>query len=176
MWKKKLHEEQWQKSHFQIRSWKRRDSRRKFSEFLGAGASLAPRLCQRIPLGSVNDWKGSSFLQVQQLTDAQDSTRSIATSGQDRARTGWSSHMTNLRSHFVIRPRRALEWLRARFFRAVFLANEGELTGKTFTTSHNTTNPNIYVKFIFLRTSPLMKKRLGSYFDQKSTFGPTFMT
>ena len=47
----------------------------KFSESLGADASLALRLCQRIPLGSVNDWKGSSFSQVQQLTDVQDSTR-----------------------------------------------------------------------------------------------------
>ena len=36
----------------------------------------------------------------------------------------------------------------------VFRANE-ELTGKTFTTSLDTTNPNTYVKFIFLRTSPL---------------------
>ena len=29
------------------------------------------------------------------------------------------------------------------------------MIGKTFTTSLNTTNPNTYVKFIFLRTSPL---------------------
>ena len=61
----------------------------------------------------------------------------------------------NLRSHFVFRPRHAPEWLRARFPPVVFLANEEELTGKTFTTSLNTTNPNTYVKFIFLRTSPL---------------------
>ena len=54
----------------------RRDSRRKFSESLGPGASLASRLCQRISLGSVNDGKGSSFSQVQHpLTDVQDSTR-----------------------------------------------------------------------------------------------------
>ena len=33
----------------------RRDARRKFSESLGAGASLAPCLCQRIPLGSIID-------------------------------------------------------------------------------------------------------------------------
>ena len=38
--------------------------------------------------------------------------------------------------------------------RSFFLANEEELTGKTFTTSLNTTNPNTYVRFIFLRTSP----------------------
>ena len=50
-------------------------------------------------------------------------------------------------------------WLRARFLPVVFLANEEELTGKTFTTSLNTTNPNTYryMKFIFLWTSPLMR-------------------
>ena len=62
----------------------------------------------------------------------------------------------NLRSHFVVRPRHAPEWLHARFLPVVFLTNEEELTGKTFTTSLNTTNPNTYVKFIFLLTSPLM--------------------
>ena len=35
----------------------RRDDRRKSSESLGAGASLAPRARQRISLGSENDWK-----------------------------------------------------------------------------------------------------------------------
>ena len=64
----------------------------------------------------------------------------------------WRDH---LRSHFVFRPRHAPEWLRTQFLRVVFLANEEELTGNTFTTSLNTTNPNTYVKFIFLRTSPL---------------------
>ena len=137
----------------------RRHARRKFSESLGAGASLTPRLCQRIPLGSINDWKGSSFSQVQQRTDVQDSTRNrsrrpVKLVNEDLARTG-RSHAINLRSHFVIRPRRAPEWLRARFFGVVFLANEGELAEKSFTTSLNTTNPNTYVKFIFLRTSPL---------------------
>ena len=34
----------------------RRDARRKFSESLGVGASLAPRTRQRISLGSENDW------------------------------------------------------------------------------------------------------------------------
>ena len=52
----------------------RRDGRPKFSESLGAGASLPKHLCQRISLGFVNDWKGSSSLQVQQLTDVQDCT------------------------------------------------------------------------------------------------------
>ena len=61
----------------------------------------------------------------------------------------------NLRSHFVFRPRHAPEWLRAWFLPVVFLTNEEELTGKTFTTSLTTTNSNTYVKFIFLRTSPL---------------------
>ena len=35
----------------------RRDARWKFSESLGAGASLVPRTRQRISLGSENDWK-----------------------------------------------------------------------------------------------------------------------
>ena len=49
MWKKKLHEEQWLKSHFQVRFWREETcTRRKFSECLGAGASLAPRIRQRI--------------------------------------------------------------------------------------------------------------------------------
>ena len=39
--------------------------------------------------------------------------------------------------------------------RSSFSPNEVELTGKTFATSLNTTNPNTYVIFIFLRTSPL---------------------
>ena len=66
----------------------------------------------------------------------------------------------NLRSHFVFRPCLAPEWLRARFLPVVFLANEEELTGKTFTTSLNTTNPSTYVKFIFLRTSSLRQDPL----------------
>ena len=57
---------------------------------------------------------------------------------------------TRMRSHFVFRPRHAPEWLRARFLPVFFLTNEEELTGKTFTTSLNTTNPNTYVKFISL--------------------------
>ena len=35
----------------------KRDAHRKFSEFLRAGASLAPHTRQRISLGSENDWK-----------------------------------------------------------------------------------------------------------------------
>ena len=66
----------------------------------------------------------------------------------------------NLRSHFVFRLCLAPEWLRARFLPVVFLANGEELTGKTFTTPLNTTNPNTYVKFISLRTSPSTKRIL----------------
>ena len=76
----------------------------------------------------------------------------------------------NLRSHFVFRPRHAPEWLRARFLPVVLLANEEELTGKTFTTSLNTTNPNTYVKFIFLRTSPLRQDPLDLSFWSFLTF------
>ena len=39
--------------------------------------------------------------------------------------------------------------------RSSFSQTKKKLTGKTFKTSLNTTNPNTYVKFIFLRTSPL---------------------
>ena len=132
----------------------RRDSRRKLSESLRAGASLAPCLCQRISLGSVNDWKGSSFASATTDRCTRLDSPSIATSGQDRARTGRSGHATNLRSHFVIRPCRALERLRARFFWVVFLANEGELAGKTFTTSLNTTNPNTLCEIHFSPNFP----------------------
>ena len=69
----------------------------------------------------------------------------------------------NLRSHFVFRPRHAPEWLRARFLPIVFLANEEELTRKTFTTSLNATNRNTYVKFIFLRTSPLTQTTAAAF-------------
>ena len=56
----------------------------------------------------------------------------------------------DLGSHFVIRARRA------RFFLVDFLANEREPTGKTFTTPLTSPNPNIYVKFIFPWSSPLI--------------------
>ena len=135
----------------------RRDGRRKFSESLGAGASLAPRLCQRISLGSVYDWKWL-FASATADRRARHDSRLIVTSGQDRARTGRSGHATNLRPHLVIRPRRAPEWLRARFFRVVLLANEWEENWRERLLRRPSTppsNPNTYVKFIFLRTSPL---------------------
>ena len=133
----------------------RRDARRKFSESQGTGASLASRTRQRISLGSENDWKFRFR-----------SRRSWKASGLSLGVVVPTSIIwyrmryvglgrDSLRSHFVFWPRHAPEWLRVRFLPVVFLANEEELTGKTFTTSLNTTNPNTYVKFIFLRTSPL---------------------
>ena len=65
--------------------------------------------------------------------------------------------------------RHAPEWLCTRFLGVVFLANEEELTGNTFTTSLNTTNPNTYVKFIFLRTSPLISMAIKTEWLQ---YGP----
>ena len=124
----------------------RRDGRQKFSESLGAGASRggeAPRQCQQISLGSVKTGKDSLFRKCNNWPTRK--TR-LAIDRDVRSRQGqdwhWrSGHATSLRSHFVIRPRRAPEWLRARFFWVVSLANE-ELTGKTLTTFLNTTNPN----------------------------------
>ena len=80
----------------------RRDARRKFSESLGAGASLAPRTRQRILLGSENDrlrscqsWKASSFsLGVAVPTSINKHRMRYVGLGRD-----------NLRSHFVFRPR-----------------------------------------------------------------------
>ena len=133
----------------------RRDARRKFSKSPGAGASLAPQIRQRISLGSENDWKfrlrgcqswKASILSLGVVVPTQINRYRVRSVGLGR---------DNLRSHFVFRPRHAPEWLRARFLPVVFLANEEELTRKIFTTSLNTTNPNTYVKFIFLRTSPV---------------------
>ena len=133
----------------------RRDACRKFSESLGAGAALTPRTRQRISLGSKNDWKFR--LRSCQSWNASSLSLGVVVPtsiNKYRVRYVWLGR-DNLRSHFVFRPCHAPEWLRARFLPVVFLANEGELTGKTFTTSLNTTNPNTYMKFIFLRTSPL---------------------
>ena len=134
----------------------RRDARRKFSEPFGAGASLAPQTRQRISLGSENDWKFR--LRSCQSWKAWSLSWGVVVPTQiNKYRMRYVGlGRNNLRSHFVFRPRHAPEWLRARFLPVVFLANEEELTGKTFTTSFNTTNPNnTYVNFIFLRTSPL---------------------
>ena len=45
----------------------RRDARRKFSESLGAGASLAPRTRQRISLGSDDDWQAPELSEVESV-------------------------------------------------------------------------------------------------------------
>ena len=136
----------------------RRDVRRKFRECLGTGASLAPRARQRIPLGFENDWKfrlrscqswKASSLSLGLVVPTQINKYRMRSVGLGR---------DNLRSHFVFRPRHAPEWLSARFLPVVFLANKEELTRKIFTTSLNTTNPDTYVKFIFLRTSPLTRQ------------------
>ena len=133
----------------------RRDARRKLSESLGAGVSLAPRTRQRISLGSENDWK----FRLQSCQSWKASSLSLGTVVLTQINKLQMKYIElgkdNLRSHFVFRPRHAPEWLRAQFPPVVFLGNEEELTGKTFTTSLDTTNPNTYVKFIFLRTSPL---------------------
>ena len=137
----------------------RRDARRKFSESLGAGASLAPRTRQRISLGSENDWK-FRLRSCQNWKASSLSLEVVVPTSINKYRMRYVGlGRGNLRSHFVFRPCHAPEWLRARFLPVAFLANEEELTGKTFTTSLNTTNPITYVKLIFLRTSPL-KSRL----------------
>ena len=133
----------------------RRDARRKFSESLGTGASLAPRTRQRISLGSENDWKFRRRC-CQSWKASGLSLGVVVPTSINWCRMRYVGlGKDSLRSDFVFRPRHAPEW-RARFLPVVFLANEEELTGKTFTTSFNTTNPNTYVKFIFLRTSPLI--------------------
>ena len=141
----------------------RRDACRKFSESLGAGASLAPRTRQRISLGSENDWK----FRLRSCQNWKASSLSLGVVVPTSINRYWLRYVGlgrgNLRSHFVFRPRHAPEWLRARFLPVAFLANEEELTGKTFTTSLNTTNPITYVKFIFLRTSPLNEQNHLSY-------------
>ena len=149
----------------------RRDARRKFIESLGTGASLAPRTRQRISLGSENDWNfrlrscqswAASGLSLEVVVPTSINWYRMRYVGLGR---------DSLRSHFVFRPRHAPEWLRARFLPVFLLANEEELTGKTFTTSLNTTNPNTYVKFIFLRTSPLINFRRVVGFNKCMTLG-----
>ena len=113
---------------------------------------LTSRTRQRIPLGSENDWK----FRLQSWKASSLSLGVVVPTSINKCRMRYVGlGRDNLRSHFVFRPRHAPEWLRAWFLPGVFLANEEGLTGKTFTTSLNTTNPNTYMKFIFLRTSPL---------------------
>ena len=137
----------------------RRDARRKFSESLRPGASLAPRTRQRISLGSENHWK-FRLRSCQSRKASSLSLGVVVPTSINKYRIRYVGlGKDNMRSHFVFRPRHAPEWLRARFLPVFFLANEEELTRKTFTASLNTTNPNTYVKFIFLRTSPLKNLR-----------------
>ena len=133
----------------------RRNVRRKFSKSLGAGASLMPHTRQRISFVSENDRK-FRLRSCQSWKVSRVSLEVVVPSQINKYRMRYVGlGSDNLRYHFVFRPRHAPEWLRARFLPVVFLANEEELTGKTFTTSLNTSNPNTYVKFIFLQTSPL---------------------
>ena len=144
----------------------RRDVRQKFSESLGAGACLAPRTRQRIPLGSENDWK-FRLRSCQSWKASSLSLGVVVPTYINKYRMRYVElGRDNLRSHFVFRPRHAPEWLRARFLPVIFLTNEEELTRKTFTTPLNTTNPNTYVKFIFLRTSPLSNRFQHSKLEQ----------
>ena len=133
----------------------RRNGRQKFTESFGAGTSLAPRLCQWISLGSVNHWK-VRYTTCQSWTDEQlrlDS-RSIVTFGQDRARTGRSGHTTNLRSHFVIRPCCAPDSDFVLDSSGLSLSQTKENWRERLLPCPSTPQ-TLYVKFIFLRTSPL---------------------
>ena len=116
---------------------------------------LTPRTRQRIPLESENDWK-FRLRSCQRWKASSLSLGVVVPTSINKYRMRYIGlGRDNLRSHFIFRPCHAPEWLRARFLPVIFLANEGELTGKIFSTSLNTTNPNTYMKFIFLRTSPL---------------------
>ena len=134
----------------------RRDAHQKFSESLRACASLAPHTRQRISLGSENDWK-FRLRSCQSWKVSRLSLEVVVPTQVNKYRMRYVGlGRDNLRSHFISRPCHAPKWLRDRFLPVVFLASEEELTWKTFPTSLNTTNPNTYVKFIFLRTSPLI--------------------
>ena len=64
----------------------------------------------------------------------------------------------NLRSHFVFSRVMPPSDFVLDSTRSSFSQTKKNWPEKTFTTSLNTTNPNTYVKFIFLRTSPLIHK------------------
>ena len=133
----------------------RRDARQKFSESVGAGASLAPRTRQRVSLGSENGLE----IQAPELSELESVELELGSCCSDFDKQVWDERCRTRKRQFEIpfclSARHAPEWLRARFLPVVFLANEEELTRKTFTTFLNTTNLITYVKFIFLRTSPL---------------------
>ena len=143
----------------------RRDARGKISDSLGAGASLAPCTRPSADLTWIRKWLE---VQAAELSELESVEPELGSCCSNLINKYWVRYdvlgRDNLRSHFVFRPRHAPEWLRAQFLPVVFLANEEELTGKTFTTSLNTTNPNTHVKFIFLRTSPLITPLLCSLY------------
>ena len=89
----------------------RRDARRKLSESLGAGASLAPRTRQRISLGSENDWKlGLRSCQSWKASSLSLSLGVVVPTKINKYRmrsVGLGGD--NLRSHFVFRLRHAPE-------------------------------------------------------------------
>ena len=144
----------------------RRDARRKFSKSLGAGASLAPRTRQRISLGSEIDWKFRLWSR-QSWKASRLSLGVVVPTSINKYRMRYVGlRRDNLRSHFVFRPRHGPEWLRARFLTVVFLANEEELAGKTFTTFLNTTNPNT-CEIHFPPNFPFNLSRFGTIFSSE---------
>ena len=87
----------------------RRDARRKFSESLGAGASLASRTRQRISLGSENDWK-FRLRSCQSWKASSLSFGVVVPTKINKYRMRYVGFgRDNLRSHFVFRPRHAPE-------------------------------------------------------------------
>ena len=110
----------------------KRNARRKFSESLGAGASLAPRTRQRISLGSENDWKFRLWSCQSWKASSLNLAVVVPTEINKYRMRYVGLRRDSLRSHFVFRPRHAPKWLRAGFLPVVFLANKEELTGKTY--------------------------------------------
>ena len=87
----------------------RRDARRKFSESLVAGASLAPRTHQRISFGSENDWK----FRLRSCQSWKASSLSLGVAVPTLINKYRMKYVglrrDNLRSHFVFRLRHAPE-------------------------------------------------------------------
>ena len=82
----------------------RRDTRRKFSESLGAGASLAPHTRQRISFGSENDWK-FRLRSCQSWKASSLSLGVVVQTSINKCRMRYVGlGRNNLRSHFVFRP------------------------------------------------------------------------
>ena len=160
MWKKKLHEEQWQKSHFQIRFWRGETPVGSLASLSG----LAPPWHHALVSGSHLDPK----IQAPELSELESVEVELGSccSNLDKQVSDEICRTRKRQFEIPFRLKAAAcpEWLRARFLLVVFFENEEELTRKTFTTSLNTPNPNTYVKFIFLRTSPLRQDPPWGYF------------